>query len=389
MSPDAIERLAEAERLLDSGEPDSAATILLPLTAGDSAVAGRAWLLLGTARYRLDDEEGALAAWQRAADADGPDAWLGWRSVAEQRVRNGQLEEAITAYQNAQRRAPPAERGAIANRIGWLLKETGHDFAARRQFNRARGAYASYVPVVTWSLIAACVAIFLIDVVLTSGASLNPNMFGGGSGPMLDGLLLNGSLVEQGQWWRVLTVALVHLGPLHLAMNMYVLYLYGPVLEQMYGHAEYLVIYALCAAGGSVLTFLLDPGQSGAGASGAIFGLVALLFVATRRHRVVLNRDARGVVAGLGGYIIFLLIFTFVVPGISWTGHLGGLAVGALIGLLIPPAQATTLGGLWRTPGGERLQQPMPAALRATAYVLIGALLVGGGWVALNFPLLG
>jgi membrane associated rhomboid family serine protease len=390
MSSDASERLADAERLLDSGEPEAAAEALEPLTStGDAVISTRAWLLLGTARYRLDDEAGALAAWERAAEGEGPDVWIGWRSVAEQRVRNGELTDAIAAYQQAQRRAPPAERGAIANRIGWLLKETGHDFAARRQFNRARGAYATYAAVVTWSLIAACVAIFLIDVVLTNGASLNPNMFGGGAGPMLEGLLLSGQLVDAGQWWRVLTVALVHLGPIHIAMNMYALYLFGPVVEEMYGHAEYLVIYAFCAAGGSVLTLLLDPGQSGAGASGAIFGVVGLLFVATRRHHVVLNRNARGVAAGLGGYIIFLLVFTFVVPGISWTGHLGGMAVGALIGFLIPPGHATTLGGMWRTPAGERLNQPMPAVVRATAYVVIGALLAGGSWLALNFRLLG
>ncbi|HEX2221711.1 MAG TPA: rhomboid family intramembrane serine protease [Candidatus Limnocylindria bacterium] len=390
MSSDASERLADAERLLDSGEPEAAAAILEPLTTTTQpVVATRAWMLLGTARYRVDDEQGALAAWQRAAEGDGPDAWLGWRSVAEQRVRDGELEEAIAAYRQAQRRAPPGERGAIANRIGWLLKETGHDFAARRQFNRARGTYATYAPVVTWSLIASAVAIFLIDVVLTNGASLNPSMSGRGMGPMLGGLMLFGPFVEEGQWWRVLTVALVHLGPIHLAMNMYVLYVYGPVLEQMYGHAEYLVIYGLCAAGGSALTFLLDPGQAGAGASGAIFGLIGLLFVATRRHRVMLNRDARAVVTGLGSYIVFLLIFTFVVPGISWTGHLGGMLVGAAIGFLIPPGQAATLGSLWRTPGGEALHRPMPVLARATAYALIGALLAGGSWFALNFPLLG
>ena len=109
---------------------------------------------------------------------------------------------------------------------------------------------------------------------------------------------------------------------------MYVLYLYGQVAERMYGHVEYAAIYLLCAAGGSVLTILVDPAQIAAGASGAIFGLVGLLFVVSRRHHAVLGGEARMMVAGIGSYLVFLLIFTFIVPGISWTGHLGGLIVG-------------------------------------------------------------
>src|SRR5438045_4666797 len=142
MTDEARLRLAESRRLLDAGDLDRATAILDELTRhADHDVAGEAWLLIGTARYRTDDEGGALAAWQQAADAGGSNAWLGSRRVAEQLVRDGKLEDAVGAYREADRRAPPDERGAIANRIAWLLKETGHDFASRRQFNRARGAY--------------------------------------------------------------------------------------------------------------------------------------------------------------------------------------------------------------------------------------------------------
>ena len=114
-------------------------------------------VLTGTARYRIDDEAGALTAWRAAGNAGGSSAWLGWRSAAEQAVRDGNLEEAIAAYREADRRAPAAERGAIANRIAWLLKETGHDFESRRQFNRARGAYATYTGYVTIGIIGICI----------------------------------------------------------------------------------------------------------------------------------------------------------------------------------------------------------------------------------------
>ena len=178
MTLDPRRALADGQRLLDSGELAEALAVLQPLTNHpDPQIADAAWISIGTARYREDDEAGALEAWQRAAELGGPMAWLGWRSVAEQHVRNGDLEEAIEAYREADRRAPPNERGAIANRIAWLLKETGHDFAARRQFNRARGAYASFPAYLTWIIIVINVALFAGDAVLTEGASLD--LFGG------------------------------------------------------------------------------------------------------------------------------------------------------------------------------------------------------------------
>ena len=389
MSDEPRAQLEEGRRLLDSGDPEAARAILEPLTRHpDADLAGDAWLLIGAARYRTDDEAGAQVAWQAAANAGGSTAWLGWRSVAEQLVRDGDLEGAITAYREADRRAPPADRGAIANRIAWLLKETGHDFAARRQFNRARGAYATYTPFVTYAIIAICVGLFGIDVVLSGGTTLGGGLFGGSVGPLGEQNLINAVFVARGEWWRIFTSAFFHLTPLHLAFNMYVLYLYGQIAERMYGPIEYAAIYLLCAAGGSVLTILVDPTQFAAGASGAIFGLVGLLFVVSRRHHAVLGGEARRMIAGIGSYLVFLLVFTFVVPGISWTGHLGGLIVGATLGFLLPPTGVETLAGMWRTPTGERLSGAMPRSLRAAVYGGVAVLLVIGSYLAVS-PFLG
>jgi membrane associated rhomboid family serine protease len=377
-------RLEEGRRLLDEGDPRGAIAILGPLTGhADHDLAGDAWLLIGTARYRLDDEAGARDAWQSAAARGGRSAWLGWRSFAEQQVRDGELEAAIESYREADRRAPAEERGALANRIAWLLKETGHDFAARRQFNRARGAYATYTPVVTWGIIGICVALFAVDAVLSGGSTLR-GLLSGSVGPLGADNLISAGAVASGEWWRILTSAFFHLSPVHLAFNMYVLYLYGQLVERMYGPIEYAAIYLLCAAGGSVLTILVDPGQSAAGASGAIFGLVGMLFVVSRRHHAVLGREARTVVAGIGSYLVFLLVFTFVVPGISWTGHLGGLAVGAVLGMLLPPTGVSTLAGMWRTPSGDRLSSPMSAAFRIGVYAGVAMLLAVGSYVAIE-----
>ncbi len=375
--------LEEARQLLDGGDHEAAIRRAEPLTSQSNAdTAGDAWLVIGMARYRLDDEPGAMSAWRSAADAGGASAWLGWRSVAEQNVRDGDLEAAITAYREADRRAPAAERGPIANRIAWLLKETGHDFAARRQFNKARGAYATYVPLVTYAIIGICVALFGIDAFLTQGATLGGGFLGGQPGPLGQDNLINGFYVASGEWWRIITSAFFHLGPIHLAFNMYVLYLYGQLAERMYGRIEFAAIYLLCAAGGSVLTILVEPQQFAAGASGAIFGIIGLLFVVSRRHHAVLGREARSMMAGIGTYLVFLLVFTFLVPGISLTGHLGGLIVGAILGFLLPPTGVETLSGMWRTPTGARLSGAMPPPLRAAVYGSVAGLLVLGSYVA-------
>jgi membrane associated rhomboid family serine protease len=377
-------RLEEGRRLLDSGDFDAAVRILAPLTGHpDPDLAGETWLAIGTARYRADDEPGALAAWQQAANTNGASAWLGWRSVAEQLVRDGDLESAIGAYREADRRAPPGERGAIASRIAWLLKETGHDFEARRQFNRARGAYATHVPVVTWTIIAICAAVFGVDALLSGGSLLSGGLMGS-VGPVGESQLLNGILVANGEWWRMITSTFVHLGLIHLGFNMYVLYLYGPVVERMYGSLEYGLIYLLCGAGGRILTILWDPTQFAAGASGAIFGIIGLLFAVSRRHHAVLGREARSMMAGIGSYLVFLLIFTFVMPRISWTGHLGGLIVGFVLGWLLPPTGVATLGSLWRSPTGDQLHRGMPVTLRLAVYAGVLVVLVIGSLVAVN-----
>lgn len=382
-------RLSEGRRLLDAGELDAAVRVLAPLTGHpDPELAGSAWLAIGQARYRLDDEPGALQAWQAAAASGASVAWQGWRAVAEQQVRDGNLDEAIVAYREADRRAPAAERGAIANRIAWLLKETGHDFAARRQFNRARGPYAAYQPWVTWGIIGLNVLVFVGGSLI--GGSLNFGLFSGGGNEVIARFGVYAPAVAAGEWWRIFTSAFVHAGLLHILFNMYALYLFGPILEQMYGHLEYAVLYLLCAVGGSVLTILLDPQQLAVGASGAIFGLFGLAFVVSRRHHVATTRQARALLNQAGTLLVINLVFTFAVPGISWTGHVGGLIVGAVLGFLLPPRQVQTLATMWRGRSGEQIHRPMPIALRASIYLVAVAVLAIGTYVAvLRIPSFG
>jgi len=210
---------------------------------------------------------------------------------------------------------------------------------------------------------------------------MSAGLFGGG-GPLVALGAVNGPDVADGEWYRIFTSAFLHLGVIHLLFNMYALYLFGPLVERMYGHVEFAVVYLLAAAGGSVLTILVQPVPGAAGASGAIFGLFGLVFVVARRHKIVARGEARALMSQVGGLLVFNLVFTFLVPGISWTGHIGGLLVGGLLGFLLPPTGVSTLGSLWRTAGGQQLQAGVPVTVRAAAYAGVAVLLFAGGYYA-------
>jgi membrane associated rhomboid family serine protease len=147
---------------------------------------------------------------------------------------------------------------------------------------------------------------------------------------------LNGADVIHGEWWRLLTTAFVHVGLLHLLMNMYMLTVAGAYVEAMWGHLRYLVIYALGALGGSCLAVAHTPqAPLIAGASGALCGILAAEAV-----WVLLNaRYLPPALARRGRFSILttlvLLVFISLFPGVSGWGHLGGGVAGAAAALLL------------------------------------------------------
>lgn len=130
--------------------------------------------------------------------------------------------------------------------------------------------------------------------------------------------------VAEGQYWRLITAAFLHAGLLHLAMNMYALFLFGPPLEQALGRARFAVLYVVAALGGSAASYAFSaPNQPSLGASGAVFGLFGAFFVVNRR----LGRDSSGLLV----LLVVNLAFSFLVPNIDWRAHVGGLVTGVLI----------------------------------------------------------
>ena len=126
--------------------------------------------------------------------------------------------------------------------------------------------------------------------------------------------------------WRMLTSAFLHdpSSILHILFNMYSLWIFGRVLEPILGRGRFLSIYLLSAFGGSVsVLWLAGAGTTVVGASGAIFGLMAAYFVVLR----TIGANSGQIV----GLIAINLLSGFLISGISWQGHLGGLIVGGVV----------------------------------------------------------
>ena len=195
-----------------------------------------------------------------------------------------------------------------------------------RQATAPFGGRVSSTPVVTWTLIALNVLVYVVELAYSKAIDYGA-MIGGAYDPALHEPVG----VAVGDWYRLFSSAFLHeppgsgIGILHIAFNMWALYVVGPALEQMLGRWRFLTVYLVSALGGSVLYYLLAPANASAlGASGAIFGLFGAWFVASRR----LSLDSRGIVL----LIALNLGLSFIYRStIAWQDHVGGLIVGAIV----------------------------------------------------------
>lgn len=144
-------------------------------------------------------------------------------------------------------------------------------------------------------------------------------------GPLFDGVDLFGGLAD-GEWYRVITSGFVHFGILHLAMNMILLWQLGQLLERPLGATRFVLLYFASLLGGSAGVVLAEPNAITGGASGAVFGLMAAAAAG------MYQRGVNPFQTGIGALLVLNLVITFSIPGVSIGGHLGGAAVGALVG---------------------------------------------------------
>ncbi|MFP5333860.1 MAG: rhomboid family intramembrane serine protease [Actinomycetes bacterium] len=210
------------------------------------------------------------------------------------------------------------------------------------------GRLAGGRPVVTLALIGACVVAYLAQRTV----------------PGFSGALAFMPFLAAAEPWRFLTAAFLHStgSLLHIAFNMYALWLLGPYLEQLLGRLRFAVLYLLSAVGGSV-GYLLLASPAGpswvtwvVGASGAVFGLFGALVVVQRRLGRQLGQIA--VVLAVNG------VLGFVIPNVAWQAHLGGLVVGAALAAVFAYA-----------PRARRTAVQAAGAAGVTALLLLATLL--------------
>ena len=145
------------------------------------------------------------------------------------------------------------------------------------------------------------------------------------SGGLLTQLFLYWPPLTAIEPWRMVTTIFVHSqsSVFHILFNGYSLFILGTLVERLIGPGRFVTLFLLSGFGGSVLVSLLSPTSAVVGASGAIFGLFGALFVIQRSFGGANTQLL--IVLGLN------LVMGFIVPGISWQAHIGGLITGAIV----------------------------------------------------------
>jgi membrane associated rhomboid family serine protease len=208
------------------------------------------------------------------------------------------------------------------------------------RFGRNSGAPATY------ALIGVNVGIFAIDYLLRS--------FGISLGSLLMFYPARDLYVGFAPW-TMLTSAFVHANLLHILFNAYSLFIFGRIVEQALGRARFLALYFVSAFGGSTAVLLIGgPNTAVLGASGAVFGLMGAFLVIQRR---------------LGGNSVQILVVVginlalgFIVPGVSWQAHVGGVLSGAAVAAVLLATR-------------ERRQRPLQIA--GIAGIVIALIAIG------------
>ena len=204
--------------------------------------------------------------------------------------------------------------------------------------------------------------IFLFLMTALSGGTLDvaPNVL------VAYGAKFNG-LINQGEWWRFVTPIFLHGNALHLLFNMYGLFMLGPYVEKLYGSARFVVFWVVTGIVGVVASYLsVQPAMNdgllsrfifksadavSVGASGALFGLIGVLFVFGIKFRHELPEGFKQAFGtGMLPTILLNIFIGFAIPVIDNAAHLGGLAAGAVLALFVGykrPHQRASIALAW------------------------------------------
>ncbi|WP_284140403.1 MULTISPECIES: rhomboid family intramembrane serine protease [unclassified Virgibacillus] len=187
--------------------------------------------------------------------------------------------------------------------------------AFKNKVKEEKQVFSYAKPFLTYILLALNIAMFFllewkggsqsIDTLISLGAKYNP-------------------AILDGEWWRIVSSMFLHIGFLHLVLNMIAIYYLGTVVEKIYGKWRFFVIYMLAGIGGGIASFTFSPSVA-AGASGALFGLFgALMFFGLQYKKLFFQTMGTNVLM----LVVINIVFGFIVPQVDNSAHLGGLVSG-------------------------------------------------------------
>ncbi|MGN6418459.1 MAG: rhomboid family intramembrane serine protease [Pseudobacter sp.] len=243
------------------------------------------------------------------------------------------VEQYLSLFEEMQYRINGEEQLALRQ---WLLenKSSGREDVldpASKEYRQPGKMRAWYQPpkesLMTTILIATCVMVFILMVAMGAGFM----------SPSVESLINWGANVRQltageGEWWRLISCIFLHVGVLHLLMNMVGLYMIGIILEPKLGKWRLLAAFLVTGAGGSIASIFWNPAVASAGASGAIFGLFGLL-LALLTTNLIQKSIRKAILPNLLSVIGLNLLIGFA-PGIDYAAHIGGLLTGLVLGYI-------------------------------------------------------
>ncbi len=251
------------------------------------------------------------------------------------------------------------------------IHSTGHEHLERRsraalkeeRRNRVRASYQQAMkgpnkkrrsvdfPWITWIVALLTCGIWCItayQVAINAGAHTFSEMLANVFSNSQDANVLiafgakEDSAILAGQYWRFLTPVFLHASLLQLVLNMLNFVILGIVIEPLFGHSRFLLIYLVTGIVSIIASFAFEPQEISVGASGAIFGLVGAYGVFIVMHRQAFRY---GGILPLGWLIFVIGInlgIDFVIPNVDHYAHIGGLISGCLLGWLFAPFYSIT-----------------------------------------------
>jgi membrane associated rhomboid family serine protease len=233
------------------------------------------------------------------------------------------------------------------------LGQTGYRVRVRAE--RLPGARFLAGAQVTTLLVAANTIVFLL-MLLTGSPTSNRTLYRFGALP---------GILPASRWWRLVTAMFVHIGLVHLALNMVGLILFGGGIEQRYGKVRFLMLYLGAGVLGSATSLAYSESSLSAGASGAIFGIIGAWLALT-----VWNRHRPGMRGQLQSWLFLIainVVFGILTPGIDLHAHIGGLIGGFVVGSAFEASLRQ------RGPARAALQVAGYAVVAVASYLLTSA----------------